>query len=84
MLVAAGGCNRAEPVAPPTSITIVTGGSGGSFAPISASLARIYSTRLPGVQASGASSTITAGTSRSAACPDVGTTVELSLPRWGS
>jgi uncharacterized protein len=55
VVAAFAGCRREPPGDPPIPITIATGGSGGSFAPLGATLARIYSTRLPGVQATAVS-----------------------------
>jgi len=50
-LVSLCGCRSSEPPPPDISLTIATGGTGGSFYPLGAALARIYSARTPGVRA---------------------------------
>lgn len=44
------GCTR-PPALPPATITILTGGTGGSFYPLGAALAEIYSGRIAGLRA---------------------------------
>jgi TRAP transporter TAXI family solute receptor len=49
LLSLAAGCGRPPEAAPPVSLTIVTGGPGGSFYPLGLELSRLYTRRVPGV-----------------------------------